>query len=156
MVLKTLKSGILETRRWAVFLQGSTSRRWRRARHPPFYDALARWPSKWCVRRVRVAFKRAMSILSRRLWRLDSRRVRLPRAVQRECFSARDPNRCVLVSFRLRRACKPSGARYVELDCLLQIVSLSSFRPLVVGGAGRGAEDGAMTRCREDSLGSTA
>lgn len=112
MALKTLKRGI-----WTspvgrgIFAEGSTLAM--ATSHPPFYDALARWPSKWCVRRVRVALKRAMSNLSRRLQRLDSRRVCLPHAIQRECFSARDPNRCVLVSFRLRRACKPSGARYV-------------------------------------------
>ena len=143
MALKTLKRGI-----WTspvgrgIFAEGSTLAM--ATSHPPFYDALARWPSKWCVRRVRVSFKRAMSNLSRCPRRLDSRRVCLPRAIQ-QCFSARDPNRCVLVSFRLRRACKPSGARYVDLDCSLRIVSLSSFRALAAGGAGRGAEDGAMT-----------
>ena len=31
---------------------------------------------------------------------------------------------------------------------------MSSFRALAAGGAGRGAEDGAMTESREDSLGS--
>jgi len=145
MALKTLKREHLETLSYCVVFQRARSTLAMATSHPPFYDALARWPSKWCVRRVRVSFKRAMSNLSRRPRRLDSRRVYLPRAIQRECFSARDPNRCVLVSFRLRRACKPSGARYVDLDCSLRIVSLSSFRALAAGGAGRGAEDGAMT-----------